>query len=252
MPGGFFQALDDMARITANGMTFGAADKIAAALGEQDTAAKTAAARDRAGIAGDVANVLGIGGGLKTAWGGVKLVPKIAKAALSKKGAAAALAGIGSLISYNERTSAGGATAAPAPVKAQPAAATKVLPGAPSYANADSMKGDIMASLGAVDESPPTFSGMAQQLADTQGGKISPRQLIAMSEVAQRSTPRAGKIPQPGDAAGHMLEQQYVTQFQKALNDPNADPAAAQKEFEEKVLQLRKTQFIDPYGQFGD
>jgi hypothetical protein len=37
-------------------------------------------------------------------------------------------------------------------------------------------------------------------------------------------------------------------QFQKSLQDPKADPAKAQQEFENKVLQLRKTQFIDPYG----
>ena len=84
---------------------------------------------------------------------------------------------------------------------------------------------------------------------------ISLRQLGALSEAAQRGAQadyyRGGgsaKLPGPGDKAGRMLEQQYITQFQKALSDPKADVAKAQEDFESKVLQLRKTQFIDPYG----
>jgi hypothetical protein len=87
--GGPLQAADDMVRILANSMTFGGADKIASYMGEKDTAAKTAAARSRAGVAGDAASLLGLGGDLKLAGMGLKALPKIAGAVFSKKGALA-------------------------------------------------------------------------------------------------------------------------------------------------------------------
>jgi len=62
-------AADDMARIGANAMTFGYADKLAGALGGEGTEAeraKTGAARDRAGSASYAAD---IGGGLATGMG---------------------------------------------------------------------------------------------------------------------------------------------------------------------------------------
>lgn len=63
------QAADDMARLAANGMTFGYADKIAGILGGQGTdaeRAKSQEARDRAGSAGTVAE---IGGAVATPMG---------------------------------------------------------------------------------------------------------------------------------------------------------------------------------------
>jgi hypothetical protein len=85
MAGGPLQAADDMVRILANGMTFGGADKIASALGETNTAAKTAAARQRAGIAGDLASVLGPVGDIKLAGLGLKALPKIAKRSSARR-----------------------------------------------------------------------------------------------------------------------------------------------------------------------
>jgi hypothetical protein len=245
MAGGPLQAADDMVRIITNGMTFGGADKIASALGEQNTAAKTAAARSRAGIAGDLASVLGLGGDVKLAGMGLKALPKIAGAVFSKKGALAAGLGLGGLAEYNARTSA---DAAPAPKAAASAKGPDI--------NAIAAK--IAAAAHGVAATPAPandFSAMIQRLAAGQGGAISLRQLGALSESAQRGAQadyygRGGssRAPAPGDAAGHMLEQQYVDQFQKSLSDPKADPVKAQQQFEDKVLQLRKTQFIDPYG----
>jgi hypothetical protein len=247
MAGGPLQAADDMVRIITNGMTLGGADKIASALGEQNTAAKTAAARQRAGFAGDLASVLGLAGDVKLAGLGIKAIPKIAGAVFSKKGALAAGLGLGGLAEYNARTSA---DAAPAP---KPAAAAAKQPDI--NAIAAKIAAAAHGAAAATPEPANDFSSMIQRLAAGQGGAISLRQLGALSESAQRGAQAdyyghggSARPPAPGDAAGRMLEQQYVSQFQKALDDPKADAAKAQQEFENKVLQLRKTQFIDPYG----
>jgi hypothetical protein len=244
--GGPLQAADDMARIFANSMTFGGADKIASFMGEKDTAAKTAAARSRAGIAGDAASLLGLGGDLKLAGMGLKALPKIAGAVFSKKGALAAGLGLGTLAEYNSRT---GAEAAPAP-KA-PAAAVKQ----PTPQQAQAVAEHVAGARAAQQEQPAGFDGMVSKLAAGQGGMISLRQLGALSEAAQRASQAdyysAGggkKAAAPGDMAGRLLEQQYMQQYQKALGDPKADPQKAADQFETKVLQLRKSQFIDPYG----
>jgi hypothetical protein len=244
MAGGPLQAADDMVRIISNGMTFGGADKIASALGEQNTAAKTAAARQRAGFAGDLASVLGLAGDVKLAGLGAKAIPKIAGAIFSKKGALAAGLGLGGLAEYNARTSA-----------ETPKAAAKA-PAAVKQPDVKQALAEHVAGARAAQEAQPAgFDSMVAKLAAGQGGMISLRQMGALSEAAQRAaqadyyTGGGGKkAAAPGDAAGRMLEQQYVSQFQSALQDPKADPAKAQQEFENKVLQLRKTQFIDPYG----
>lgn len=57
MAGGPLQFLDDYSRILSNGLTFGLADKAVHAITGKDEAAATAAARQRQGLAGDVANV---------------------------------------------------------------------------------------------------------------------------------------------------------------------------------------------------
>lgn len=246
MAGGPLQAADDMVRIISNGMTFGGADKLASAMGETNTAAKTAAARQRAGFAGDLASVVGPVADLKLAGMGIKALPAIGRAVLSKKGLIAAGLGLGGLAEYNARTEAETPKAAPkAAAKAQPdvnAIAAKI---------AQAARG----ARAAQEAQPPGFDDMVAKLAAGQGGAISLRQLGALSESAQRgaqadyySSGGAKKPIAPGDAAGHMLEQMYVSQFQKSLSDPKADPAKAQQDFENKVLQLRKTQFIDPYG----
>jgi hypothetical protein len=97
---------------------------------------------------------------------------------------------------------------------------------------------------------PNDFDGMIDQIAKAQGGQISLAQMGALAEMQNQTAPR-GRQPQPGDAAGRMLEEAYVTQLQKAMQDPNADPVKAMEEFETKVLQLRKTQYIDPLGLGG-
>jgi hypothetical protein len=234
-----------MVRILANGMTFGGADKIASALGETNTAARTAAARQRAGIAGDLASVLGPVGDIKLAGLGLKALPTIAKTVFSKAGAIGAGLGLGTLATYNARTSADTPKATPK------AAAKKPDVNAVAAHIAQTAQG----ARAAQEEQPAGFDGMVARLAAGQDGMISLRQLGALSEAAQRGAQAdyysgggGKKAPAPGDLAGRMLEQQYVQQFNKSLQDPKADPAKAQQEFESKVLQLRKTQFIDPYG----
>lgn len=251
MAGGPLQAADDMVRILANGLTFGGADKIASFMGEKDTAAKTKAARDRAGIAGDAASLLGLGGDLKLAGMGLKALPKIAGAVISKKGALAAGLGLGTLAEYNARTSA---DAAPAPKAAAPAAVK-----APTPAQAKEVAEHAAGARAAQEAQPQGFDGMVARLAAGQGGMISLRQLGALSDAAQRASQAdyyaAGggkKAAAPGDMAGRLLEQQYMQQYQKALSDPNADHQKAADQFEAKTLQLRKSQFIDPYGLHDD
>jgi hypothetical protein len=245
--GGPLQAADDMVRILANSMTFGGADKIASYMGEKDTAAKTAAARSRAGVAGDAASLLGLGGDLKLAGMGLKALPKIAGAVISKKGALAAGLGLGTLAEYNART---GAEAAPAP-KAPAAAAVKQ----PTPAQAQAVAEHAAGARAAQEAQPAGFDGMVAKLAAGQGGMISLRQLGALSDAAQRasqadyySSGGSKKAAAPGDMAGRLLEQQYMAQYQKALGDPKVDQQKAADQFETKVLQLRKSQFIDPYG----
>lgn len=247
---GPLQAADDMVRIIANGLTFGIADKAAAALGERDTAAKTAAARDRAGVAGDLATVLGYGGGAKLAFQGIKQVPKIAKAVLSKKGAAAAGLGLVGLSEYNSRTGDSKAQAQPANKAAAPAKAAQ----AKAAPDIDRMAAEIAAALqpaAAESARPSSFDEMVQNLIAEQGG-ISLRQLNALGEAARSGaaadTARQGEAPKPGNTAASILEQQYIDQYRRALSDPNADPTAAATEFEKKILQLNKSPFIDRYG----
>jgi hypothetical protein len=243
MAGGPLQAALDMDRILAHGITFGLNDKAIDALaGDNRATASYNEARQRAGIAGDIASVLGLGGGAKAALGGVKAIPAIAKAVISKKGLGLGLGGIASLAEYNARTSAD------APPKPKAAAAVK-------QPDAKAIAEHVAGARAAQEEQPAGFDSMVAKLAAGQGGMISLRQMGALSEAAQRAAQAnyygAGggkRAAAPGDAAGHMLEQQYVSQFQNALQDPKADPAKAQQEFENKVLQLRKTQFIDPYG----
>jgi hypothetical protein len=199
---------------------------------------------------------------------GIDYLPTFAERALGATGKAvagaaalplkhpviSALTGLGALAEYGRRNATGQAKAA-VTKPAAAAAATSAPKPAGKAADANKVVSDILSALHEVDSSPPTFSDMASQLAASQGGKISARQLAALGDIAQKSATAdyyeqggAHKVAKPGDTAASMLEQQYVAQFQKALGDPNADPVAAQKEFEEKVLQLRKTQFIDPYG----
>lgn len=249
---GPLQAADDMVRIIANGLTFGLADKLAGAMGEKDTAAKTAAARDRAGVAGDIGTVLGYGGGAKLAFQGIKQVPKIAKAAFSKKGALAGGLGLVGLSEYNARTNNSAAKAQPAakPAAAKAPAAKKGEP------DVDALAAKIAGALQqpATDDTPATFDQMVSNLIAEQGG-ISLRQLAALGEAARSGaaadSSRQGKAPKPGNASAAMLEEIAVAQFQKDWNDPNLPPEEKLKsleDFRERTLELNKSQFIDPYG----
>lgn len=208
--GGPLQAADDMIRIITNGLTLGLADKGISQLTGQDEAALTAAARERAGIAGDAASILGAGGAVKGLWTGgkaaVKVVPKIAKAAVSKKGGLAALLGIGTLAEHNSRTSGGQARAA---APASPKTAAKPAARPRSTAGADRVADGMMAALRAVDASPPTFASMAQRVAAEQGG-LSLNQLGALAEVSQRTAPKPVKAANPAYETAQRLQSYYA------------------------------------------
>jgi hypothetical protein len=195
-----------MVRIITNGLTFGLADKGISKITGQDEAALTAAARERAGIAGDLGSVLGYGGGAKVLWSGAKAVPKLVKAAVSKKGAGAALLGLGGLAEYNTRTSAGQAQAA-APKAAAPKAAAPAAPKA--QAKAPAKPRSPAPALAAVDSTPLAFSDLAQQIAAEQGG-ISLRQLGALAEVSQRATPKPVKPINPAFETQQRLQSYYA------------------------------------------
>lgn len=107
------QAADDVARLAANGMTFGYADKIAGLLGGQGTEAERArsqAARERAGSAGTVAE---IGGAIATPMGlagkGVTLAGRLGTGAMTGAGGLAARTGLMGLegAGYGALTAAG-------------------------------------------------------------------------------------------------------------------------------------------------
>ena len=107
------QAADDMARLAANGMTFGYADKIAGILGGQGTEAergKTQEARGRAGGAGTVAE---IGGAVATPMGlagkGLTLAGRLGTGAMQGMGGLAARTGLMGLegAGYGALTAAG-------------------------------------------------------------------------------------------------------------------------------------------------
>jgi hypothetical protein len=236
---GFLQALDDMIRITTNGLTFGGADRIAQALGEKDTAAKTAAARARAGIAGDGAEVLGFGGALKLGAKAIKAAPAISRAVLSKKGLGAAALGLGTLVGYNNRT---------APAVAAQVAKPVARKGGDVY--------DPIPTLTPVATRQPTFAEMADQIAQAQGGKISLRQLGAAADVAQRTAVKPGKVPSAKDVAGQkymdmvdvsFAEMQAAAQRKLAAGDPTGldDGKAAAEWYRQEI---GKVMGADPFA----
>jgi hypothetical protein len=231
MAGGFWKdlgtATDDIVRLAVNGITFGQADRLAAALGEEDTAAKTAAAAQRAGFVGDVAGAVGMGGGAGFLWKGAKQLPKIvraapriARAAVSKKGLAGAGIGTAALYNYEDRT--GGAQAAesrsPRVVPAQPKPRVSAAPdGAPSFNSAgtriaDQVTDEIMGTL--APSATPTFASMAARLAEQQGGGLSMRQLSNLADISNKlEVSGAGKPPGYKEVAGQQVVQSIDTAF---------------------------------------
>lgn len=117
---------------------------------------------------------------------------------------------------------------------------------------ADDLAGQIMSGLQSVDGQPPTFESMASQLAASQGGKISLNQLSSLGEIARSIATKPVKPVDPTITGAETLMQSYQERLQRGLADP--DPQVQQRamdDYEEKVLQLRKTRFIDPYGVAG-
>jgi hypothetical protein len=306
---GFWQAADDTVRVAANGLTFGLADKATGAITGEDEAARTAAARENLGVAGDVINaatyLAGPLGALKlgkAAWAAGKTLPALmgaggraatavgtkavravnptfvgnttararlglapaqgmaskaasavrsgaatAKANPWKTAGAAGAVAFGTSVGHNSRTENNQSAVTPAKAVAAPAGKAAA---AEKAADPAAQAAEIAKLLGE-GAGQPSFEDMMGDVAAAQGGQISLRQMGALAEMQQRTTPKAVKPAAPGDAAGRMLEEMYTTQFSKALQDPNADPVKAQEEFEQKILQLRKTQFNTLQDQLG-
>lgn len=245
----FLKKLSDVVQVAANGVTLGGVDWAASKLGEKDSAAKTAAAHKRLGFAGDVVDAATLivpgaaalkGAGL--AWKGLKaargagMVPGVVARHPYLSTAAAAITGQQALANYNARTGGGEAQAAPAR-----ASTAKSAPAIKKNTRAaDKMADSIMSGLDMLGSSPPTFQDMAQATADSQGGKISLRQLDALAGITQRIAPRSSRLPRPGEESGRIYERMLIEQLGSGRMHPD--------EFEEKVLQLNKSQLIDPYG----
>lgn len=258
---GILQAADDIVRLVANGLTFGMADKVAQAAGTetpQQSAAKNKAALDRAGLAGDLAGVVGGGKalvtGLPLAAKGVRAVAAPAMRAVGRNKMATAGAAGAALLAganYNERTG-GNASAVP---KAQAAAPAKPAAGAKPKAAPKPAEPQGVP----VSQFAPSFDTMAAQLAAAQGGQISLNQLAALSEINQRLAPKASSRPKVGDAAGAELEAMILARHKANMENTQLTPEQkmqAAQQFREDVLELRKSSLIDPYGlsgpQFGE
>jgi len=131
-------AVNDLARLAAGGATFGQMPRIAAAargLGGEGTYEQRLAqeqrrdleAGARAGFAGDIASVAGLGGGAKLAFQGIKQVPALAvKAAKSPAVRTIAGLGLGGYLQNVARTEAETAMADQAPAAQAPAAQAPV------------------------------------------------------------------------------------------------------------------------------
>lgn len=266
MAGGFWQGMTDAARIIGNGATFSYADEVAELLGNTSAKADTAAAYKRAGVAGDalyvgsalVGGPVGLGGrallaGARAAKAALPTLPKFIPGVVRRNPGKTALSvaglGIGLPIRHNIRTegeAAAGPVASPRPAAREVAASPASSPRR-SYETADKVTAGIMADL-AGPSGPPTFQSMAEQVAAGQGGGISMRQMIALADIADKIEPSASasRGPKVGDAAGAILEQEYLDRYQRALADPRVDPDAAANEFRTRVLELRKSSYIDP------
>lgn len=248
------QSIDDIVRIAANQASFGLADRLEG----EGAAERTAAARARTGIGGDAASAIGTGlgpglaiRGVKALYSGAKALPALVKGGAGGLGTAAKVLagatglGLATAVNTSNRTNAAFMDKVPQPAK--PARSASGM----NPVSAEAAK--AIASARKQAEPKPMFEDLIARVAAGQEGMVSLRQLGAISEAAQRGAAantagQSKSAPKPGDAAAAMLEKIYVNQLNNRLADPNADPAAAQDEFEQKVLQLRKTQFNNPYG----
>lgn len=90
----------------------------------------------------------------------------------------------------------------------------------------------------------PTFDNIIRQIAAAQGGQVSLRQLGAVADIAQRTTPKAAKPPRPSDAAAERLKTYYDQRFQQRL-EQGADPREAEDEWVRSYESLVK---VDPFA----
>jgi hypothetical protein len=170
----------------------------------------------------------------------------------------AAGVGIPAFADYANRGAAAPAAAAPTAAKPKAQAQAK-----PAMSDSDKKLAQIEEALKAVDQQPVTFEDMAGQLAAGQGGKLSLRQLAALSEIGQRNYRRPVNMPAK-DVAGReyldLANQSFAAQqgaAKQVLDDPNSTPAqkqaalaAGQKAVADHMTALKGLMPGDPFQEF--
>lgn len=208
----FLKRIAQTVLLAGNGLSFGLADKLPG-VDRANMDRNIADARHDLGFGGaaveTAGNFAGGAGALKLASKAVlptlriagRVLPAAVRAIKAHPlitGAAATFPAL-TLANYSSDDYGGGSKQLPA---AAPARQAKPKQAPRGTANADKMADGIMGGLDALGAEPPTFQGLAQQLADGQGGNISLRQLMGLSEVAQRTATKPGKAPSAKDVAG--------------------------------------------------
>lgn len=205
------QAADDLVRLAANGMTFGYADKMAGYFGGEGTEAERARseqARDRAGIAGTVAE---LGGSLAVPLGAAS-----AGATLAGRFGTGAMQGLGGLAARSGLMAAEGAgygalTAKGYDQDVGTGALLGALGGAGGNVAAEALSSGLSAAAGAFNRKPaiPTREGIetaadaAYKAADAAGVTYTPQVVDKLKSNVVDALTDMGYDPalQPGAAA---------------------------------------------------
>ncbi|MCA1366660.1 hypothetical protein I6F15_04470 [Bradyrhizobium sp. BRP14] len=236
------QALDDMVRLTANGMLFGWADRLAGEASEatgigggglEQQRALTAAARERAGSAGTVAE---IGGGMATL-GGLARIPGVS-AALGITGR-----NIGTRAAMSGVSGAGLSTLQAAgegrdPLRAAGIGGAAGLMLGPAGELAGRGFGRLVAGFNSRGTLPAAFADASQQLfkeADDAGLKVSQSSWAKIVDSIQTAANKAGfsKRLQPkvqaaledlSEMRGKQLSLTEIEQVRRFIRDAAKDP----------------------------
>lgn len=227
------QPLDDMVRIGANGVTFGGADWLASKISGEDEVARTNAARERAGIAGDVATGLSwlvpgkaVASGAKAAFSAARAIP----GAALKKAALPALALAGGTYAANRFRGSGGTMPAG---EAAAAPSDSGVPAADWLPQFDT-KAAPTSLRSAIDETGlKILEGRAKS-----GKGVSLNQLAALAGISSAPQRMSGK-----DMAAAQASSAYESMFSKALEEAGKIPDAAESEAAWIALQQKRSDF---------
>lgn len=205
------QAADDMARIGANAMTFGYADKIAGYLGGEGTEAeriKTEAARDRAGPAAIAGDVLGgaatMGGLARQGLSALNYVPKMSGALGFGARTGAAMV---------DGAAAGALTASGYDTDIGQGAAFGALAGGAGNAAGEALSAGVSKVAGLFNKKPsiPGYDDIvrgadeAYKAADDAGVIFTPQAIARIKQSAQAALAEDGYLPANQPKIGAVL-----------------------------------------------